>query len=154
MIIVTTEILIHVPIDVCFDLARNIHLHTQTVWKHTKERTIEGTTKGIIGEGEYVTFQATHFLIRQKLTSQVTEFRRPYLFTDVMVRGAFKSLRHEHTFEDVHGKTLMKDKLIFEAPFGVIGWMTERLILKNYMKRFLEYRNQQLKIFAEEIGKR
>lgn len=106
----------------------------------------------MIGEGEVVTFQATHFGIRQKLTSKIIEYTRPYLFTDVMVKGAFKSMRHEHAFEDVNGKTLIKDKLIFEAPFGGIGWMTERLILKRYMKRFLEYRNQQLKCLAEEKG--
>ncbi|MWV43337.1 cell division protein [Paenibacillus sp. HJL G12] len=149
MIAVMTETLIDVPADVCFDLARNIQLHTETVWKHTKEKAIAGTTSGMIGAGEFVTFQATHFLIRQKLTSKISEYQRPFLFTDVMVKGAFKSLRHEHTFEDVQGKTCMKDKLIFEAPFGVIGWMTERVILKKYMKSFLEHRNRQLKLLAE-----
>lgn len=150
LVIVKTEILINAPIHHCFDLARNIEVHTQTVWKHTKEKAIEGTIEGMIDEGETVTFQATHFLIRQKLTSRITEYQRPYLFVDEMSKGAFKSLKHEHFFEEHDGKTLMKDKLIFEAPFGIIGWLTERIILKKYMKRFLEHRNYQLKIMAEE----
>jgi len=78
VVIVETDILIRAPIAICFDLARNIEVHTQTVWKHTKEKAVEGIKKGMIGEGESVTFQATHFLIRQKLTSQITEYRRPY----------------------------------------------------------------------------
>jgi len=149
VVIVETEVLIEAPIQICFDLARNIEVHTQTVWKHTKERAIEGITEGMIGEGEIVTFQATHFLINQKLTSRITEYLRPYYFVDEMMKGAFKSLRHEHIFEEQNGKTLMKDKLTFEAPFGIIGWITERLILKGYMKRFLEHRNHKLKHMAE-----
>lgn len=149
MITVKTEILINAPIDRCFDLARDIEIHTQTVWKHTKEKAIEGTIKGMINEGEYVTFQATHFLVRQKLTSRITEYKRPYYFIDEMVKGAFKSLKHEHTFEEHNERTMMKDTLVFEAPFGLLGWVTERIILKNYMKKFLEHRNRQLKIIAE-----
>ncbi|GKU78413.1 SRPBCC family protein [Paenibacillus sp. L3-i20] len=149
MVVVNVEVYINAPIDICFDLASNIEVHTETVWKHTNERAIAGVTKGMIGEGETVTFQATHFLIRQKLTSKITEYNRPFFFVDEMMKGAFKNLRHEHMFEEFNGKTLMKDKLVFEAPFGIIGWLTERLILKRYMRKFLEHRNQQLKELAE-----
>ena len=151
LVIVDTEILINAPIDRCFDMARNIELHTQTVWAHTKERAVDGTTKGMIGEGEFVTFQATHFLIRQRLTSKITEYNRPYYFVDEMQKGIFKSLRHEHIFEEQDGKTLMRDKLTFEAPLGILGLITEKIILKKYMKRFLEHRNNQLKLMAEKM---
>ncbi len=152
MVIVKTEILIDVPVETCFDLARDMTLHTQTVWKHTKEQAVRGTVEGKIGQGEIVTFQATHFLIRQELTSKVTDYQKSHYFADVMVKGAFKSLRHEHAFVDVQGKTLMKDTLIFEAPFGFIGWIAERVVLKWYMRSFLEHRNRQLKKYAENQG--
>lgn len=150
MIKVVTEIEIEAPIEVCFDLARNIDVHTQTVWKHTKERAIAGTTTGMINEGETVTFQATHFFIRQKLTSKITEYKRPYQFVDEMVRGAFKSLRHEHDFIDLGNRTLMRDTLYFEAPLGFLGWIAERIVLRDYMRRFLNHRNEQLKLIAEQ----
>lgn len=149
MIVVNTEILINASIEQCFDLARNIEIHTQTVWKHTKERAIAGTTKGMISEGQSVTFQATHFLIRQQLTSTIIEYRRPFYFVDEMQKGVFKSMKHEHIFEEHNGKTLMKDKLTFEAPLGIAGLIAERVLLKSYMKRFLEHRNYQLKLIAE-----
>src|SRR4051794_11946768 len=98
MVKVVTEIEIRAAIEVCFDLARNIDVHTQTVWRHTKEKAVSGTTTGMINEGETVTFQATHFLIRQKLKSKITAYERPFLFVDEMIHGAFKSLRHEHEF--------------------------------------------------------
>ncbi|MVP01168.1 SRPBCC family protein [Paenibacillus lutrae] len=150
MIKVTTEIEIEAPIDRCFDLARNIDVHTRTVWKHTKEKAIDGTVTGCIGDGETVTFQATHLGVRQKLTSQITEFKRPYLFVDSMLRGAFKSLKHTHEFVELDdSRTLMKDTLLFEAPFGMIGWLVERLVLRRYMEAFINHRNIELKKIAE-----
>ncbi|RAP77986.1 SRPBCC family protein [Paenibacillus montanisoli] len=154
MVTVETEIWIEAPIEACFDLARNIDVHTRTVWRHTKEKAVAGTTNGLIEGGETVTFEATHFLIRQRLTSRISEFRAPFYFVDEMQRGAFKSLRHEHHFEAVQGKTLMSDKLTFSAPLGWLGLIVERAVLKRYMKRFLEHRNEQLRLLAEEGGGR
>ncbi|SFF17516.1 Ligand-binding SRPBCC domain-containing protein [Paenibacillus algorifonticola] len=150
MITVKTHIEISAPIQVCFDLARDIDIHTKTVWKHTKEKAIMGAASEPIGLGQTVTFEATHFLVRQRLSSKITEYQEPFLFVDEMQKGAFKSLRHVHEFKQLVGKTLMTDTLYFEAPFGMIGKAVERLILKKYMQKFLEHRNQQLKILIEE----
>ena len=43
----------------------------------------------------------------------------------------------------------MKDELRFSAPFGVLGLIVERLVLRNYLTRFLFERNQFLKHVAE-----
>lgn len=150
MITVRTEIEISAPIRLCFDIARDIGIHTRTVWEHTREKAVSGVIAGPIGAGQTVTFEATHFGVRQRLTSKITEFDEPYLFVDEMQRGAFKSLRHIHEFKELKGKTLMADTLHFEVPFGPIGWAVERLVLNGYMLRFLEHRNKQLKVLAEE----
>ena|GEM_PF-3298824 len=75
------------------------------------------------------------------------------LIVDQMVKGAFKSMRHIHEFKDQGTQTLMKDTLIFEAPLGILGLIAERVILKTYMRRFLDDRNQELKKIAENMGK-
>ncbi|MFX3649557.1 MAG: cell division protein [Paenibacillus sp.] len=151
MIEVSTEIMIHASIERCFDYARDIDLHTQTVWKHTQERAVAGVTTGRIGAGESVTFQATHFGVRQKLKSRIIQFERPFLFVDQMEKGAFKSMRHEHHFSAIGDqKTCMRDTLRFEAPLGLLGWAAERLVLKRYMLTFLESRNRKLKSILEQ----
>lgn len=149
MVIIRTQIEINAPIELCFDWARNIELHTKTVWMHTRERAIAGRTIGMIEAGEQVTFEATHFLIKQRLTSRITEFIKPYLFVDQMVSGAFKTLRHKHEFMTVHDHTVMKDELTLEAPYGLLGRAAERLFLRRYMRNFLIYRNSQLKLLIE-----
>ncbi|AEI40824.1 conserved hypothetical protein [Paenibacillus mucilaginosus KNP414] len=151
MITCSTEVEIEAPIELCFDRARCIELHTQTVWKHTRERAVEGRTAGMIGAGETVTFQARHFLVTQRLTSRIVEYDRPRRFVDEMLSGAFKSMRHEHTFAQLGPHTtLMRDTLVFSAPFGALGWIVERVILRRYMLSFLKYRNRQLKSRIEE----
>ncbi|WP_342555799.1 SRPBCC family protein [Paenibacillus sp. FSL R7-0652] len=151
MVEVTTVTKIYAPIEDCFDLARDIEVHTQTVWKHTRERAVAGVTSGRIGSGDTVTFEAVHFGIRQRLTSRITAYERPFLFVDEMKRGAFKSMRHEHHFSSCGEKgTCMTDTLRFEAPLGFLGWAAERLVLKRYMKAFLESRNAKLKVMLEQ----
>jgi len=149
MIRIQTSIVVDAPIEAVFDLARDIDVHTRTVWKHTKERAVGGRTGGKIELGETVTFQATHLGVRQQLTSEIVEFVRPHRFVDRMVRGAFKRMTHEHDFEPLGAKTLMTDTLTFEAPFGPIGRLVERFVLRRYMLRFLEDRNKELKKIAE-----
>ncbi len=145
-----TNIQIDAPIELCFDLARDMDIHKRTAWPHTKEAIIDGVRTGLIGLNETVTFEATHFGVRQRLTSKVVELDRPYLFVDEMQHGAFRSMRHTHIFEEVQGKTRMSDIVEFSAPYGPIGWIAERLVLRSYLTRFLMHRNEQLKEIAEK----
>ncbi|MBD3919508.1 SRPBCC family protein [Paenibacillus sp. PR3] len=150
MITLRTEIIINAPIQICFDYARDIEVHTKTVWPHTRELAVDGVREGRIGPGDSVTFEAKHLFVRQRLTSKIIEYQEPELFTDVMQRGIFKSLRHRHEFIEQDEKTLMIDILRFEAPLGIVGKIIEQLILKKYIKSFLEYRNNKLKKLIEE----
>ncbi len=140
--------IIDAPRDRVFDLATSIDAHMASTSK-TKERAIEGKITGLIGMGEEVTWQATHFGVKQQLRVKITHFQRPSFFTDEMVSGAFKSMKHTHRFLDNDGKTEMTDEFIFRAPLGVIGRIAEKTFLTRYMRSFLSERNQILKEIAE-----
>ncbi|WP_199621341.1 SRPBCC family protein [Paenibacillus alkalitolerans] len=149
MVRIQLEILIKAPIEICFESARDIELHSKTVWKHTKERAIAGVTTGKIGEGQSVTFEAIHFGIKQKLTAKVVEYRRPYVFVDEMQQGAFKYMRHTHLFEESREGTVVKDILDFASPLGMLGRAFDLLVLERYMRAFVAYRQKKLKEFVE-----
>ena len=142
---------INAPIERCFDLARSIELHIESI-KQTGEQAIAGRTTGLIEMGETVTWRAKHFGIRQTLTSKITEFNYPNYFTDELVKGAFKSFRHEHHFYAVNDQTVMKDIFIFESPFGILGEFVNRLFLGQYMEDLLKKRNTVIKKAAESDG--
>lgn len=147
---VVTSIVIHASPEKVFDLARDVKTHEKTTaW--TNEKVVECSTDSLLEEGDTVTFEARHFGITQRLTSKVTKCDRPRLFVDHMQKGAFKSLRHEHVFEEIPDGTRMTDRLVLEAPLGVLGWITERLFLATYMRRFIHKRNTELKRLAESL---
>lgn len=145
-IVIKTEI--KADRKIVFDLSRSIDLHKISV-QHTHEEAIAGTTSGLIGHNETVTWKAKHFGVTQILTSKITAFESPNYFTDEMVSGAFKSFRHEHHFADFNNGTLMMDYFEYQSPFGYFGKLADALFLKKYMTNLLAKRNATIKDFAE-----
>lgn len=148
MLVIRIQTSIAAPPERVFDLARSIDAHQQSA-EGTQERAVAGVTHGLIGMGDEVTWEARHFGIKQRLTVRITEFERPARFQDIMVSGAFKSMKHDHEFVAQPPGTLMVDRFEFESPFGVLGRAVDRGFLSGYMRRFLVRRNQVLKKLAE-----
>lgn len=148
MPIINLETVINAPAERVFDLSRSIDLHADSM-AHTKEKAVAGVTKGLINLGETVTWEATHFGIRQQLTSKITICERPTRFGDTMVSGAFARFDHEHIFEEIDGKTLMRDLFDYDSPLGFVGKIADFLFLENYMRDLLIARNELIKKVAE-----
>jgi ligand-binding SRPBCC domain-containing protein len=141
--------LIHAPLARCFDLARSIEVHLLGN-THFGEQATSGTSTGLIGLGEQVTWRARHFGVRQHLTSAITAFDPPSYFQDTMLSGAFHSMQHDHHFRTLpNGLTEMRDDFRFSAPLGPLGWIAERVVLKKYMTALLVERNAVIKQVAE-----
>jgi ligand-binding SRPBCC domain-containing protein len=140
---------IDAPIGRVFDLSRSIDLHQQSQASHG-ERAIGGRTTGLIEQGEKVTWEATHFGIRQTLTSRIVEMRRPAYFRDAQVRGAFKRFDHDHFFEELPDhRTRVRDVFDYTAPLGPIGRLLDVVVLKRYMRTLIVERNAAIKRKAE-----
>jgi ligand-binding SRPBCC domain-containing protein len=136
------------PPSRCFDLARDVTAHQRST-EASRERAVAGVTSGLLGLGDEVTWEATHFGVRQRLTSHITEFDPPKRFVDEMVRGPFRSFRHEHQFHEIDGGTEVVDIFDYTAPLGPLGRLADTLFLSRYMTRLLRDRNAYLKRAAE-----
>lgn len=148
MPIIKLETPINAPIETCFDLSRSIDLHVQST-AQTNEQAIAGRTSGLIELGEYVTWQATHFGVRQKLTSKITAMQFPFHFRDEQQKGIFKFIKHDHYFEQHNDHVVMKDSFCFQSPLGPLGWLADKLVLTSYLRGFLVERNKMIKHYAE-----
>jgi ligand-binding SRPBCC domain-containing protein len=148
MVRIELSLIINAPIQRCFDLSRSIDFHKTSTGK-TNEMAVAGVTSGLIGLNEEVTWEATHFGVRQRLSSRITAFESPFHFRDEQVKGIFKSIKHDHYFEEKDNQTWMKDVFVFEAPFGILGRVVEIVLLKKYLKKFILKRNNLLKECAE-----
>lgn len=145
-IILTTYI--NAPIDKCFDLSRNVEIHLLSTSK-TNETVVSGRISGLFEKNDIVTWRAKHFGIYQKLTVKITKMEFPVFFEDMMLKGAFKKMIHKHYFEFNNGQTKMIDEFEYETPFWIIGNLFDKIILKNYMTKFLINRNNTIKETAE-----
>ena len=142
------ETSINADIKKVFDLSRDIDFHQKSTSK-TNEKAIAGKMSGLIELGETVTWRAKHLGFYQSLTTKIVEMESPKMFTDIMIKGAFKSMKHQHIFQEKDGKTLMIDIFEFESPFGVFGKIFNQIFLENYLKNFLIERNKMIKEITE-----
>lgn len=132
----------------CFDLSRDLDLHRRS-FGHTGERAVAGTTTGLIGLGEEVTWEGRHFGLRLRHRARITAFDPPRHFRDEMVRGHFKSFLHDHYFVPANGGTNMLDVLEFESPAGFLGRIIDFSVLRGYLRKLLQTRNAFIKSVAE-----
>lgn len=129
--------------DELMDRSLNIDLHVSSM-AESDERAVAGVISGAIALNEEVSWRARHFGVWWTMTSRITALEPGRRFVDEQVRGPFKRFRHEHLFESVGGRTRMLDRIDFDAPFGPIGVLAERLVLRRYLAVLIKVRNEHL----------
>jgi ligand-binding SRPBCC domain-containing protein len=142
---------IRAPIERCFDLARSVEVHLAGNVHYGKAaQAITGVTSGLLDLENCVTWRAKHFGVWQKLTSKITAMDRPTYFQDIMLRGAFRSMKHDHFFRSLSpDATEMRDVFCFAAPMGALGRLAEFAVLRDYMQNLLQERNDVIRQIAE-----
>ena len=144
---ITTKI--KAPIEIVFDLNRNIDIHKLSTIK-SKETAIAGVTNGVINLNETVTWRGKHFGIYLTHKSLISAMEIPNYFVDEMIEGKFKSFKHKHSFVEENGETIMIDTIYYETPFGIFGKIFDQTLLKNYLTNFIKERNKYIKKLSEE----
>ena len=134
--------------QVCFDLARSIDLHLESMVA-SGERAVGGVTSGLISAGERVTWEARHFGVRWRVTSRISEFDPPRCFVDEMEAGGpFAYFRHEHIFEPRGDVTHMTDMIVFRTRCGPFAPIVD-VAAGAYLRRLMSIRNSTIRTRAE-----
>jgi ligand-binding SRPBCC domain-containing protein len=136
------------PADRVFNLSRSINFHRNSMDDYA-EQPINGRTSGLICNGETVTWKARHLRKTRFLKVKITAMSEPYSFTDEMVSGDFRKMKHEHFFKACENGTLMIDQFYFESPYGIFGRLFNSIFLARYMQQLLVKRNRKIKEVAE-----
>lgn len=136
------------PLERVFDLSRSIDLHKYSM-NRFEEKPVAGRLTGLIEAGEEVTWKARHLLKERTLRVKITAMEHGVSFTDEMLAGDFRSMKHDHFFKACDNGTFMIDHFAFESPYGTLGRWFNSLYLAGYMKRMLEERNTIIRQVAE-----
>ena len=76
--------------------------------------------------------------------TRIESFEAPERFVDVQLSGPYRCWRHVHEFEDMPGGTRVTDSVTYALPFGFVGALAHRLLVRRLLERIFEYRQQRL----------
>ena len=87
--------------------------------------------------------------ITVKWVTRISIFEPPHRFVDIQEKGPYKYWRHEHSFEDMGDRTLMRDRVQYELPFGILGSVAHGIVVARQLKGIFDYRARKIaSIFA------
>ena len=102
-----------------------------------------------IYEGMLIDYKVRPLLgIPMHWKTEITNVKENHVFTDQQLTGPYKVWRHTHTFTPHEKGVLMTDVIEYKLPFGWLGQIVEKLIVRNKIKSIFDYRKNVLtKIF-------
>lgn len=103
-----------------------------------------------IRTGALLDYQISLFGWPMKWQTRIEEFTPQERFVDRQLRGPYRLWHHTHEFTAVAGGTQMRDTVLYEMPFGLLGTVTHALMVKHMLKQIFDYRNASIvEHFAE-----
>ena len=149
MIQLCRETVIFTPAERCFDLARSVDFHVVSASIIHGQATT-GRVAGLSGLGDQTTWAARFFGLRFSITTEITDFERPYHFADAQCAGLFTHFGHIYTFQPIGPcQTLMTDQFSFQSSFGIVGASFDTAVLQRRMQAVLDFRARALKSALE-----
>lgn len=112
----------------------------------------EVTTPGPIemGVGTLIEYRLKLHRVPVRWRTRIAAWEPPRRFVDAQVRGPYSLWEHTHTFEeDGPGATIIRDRVRYSIPFGRLGELADRLLVRKDLKQIFDYRRDAV---ARELG--
>jgi ligand-binding SRPBCC domain-containing protein len=72
--------------------------------------------------------------------TEITFVEQRKFFVDEQREGPYSLWHHQHHFNSIKGGTEMKDVVHYKLPFGILGDLVNKLIVKNQLNHIFSYR--------------
>lgn len=72
--------------------------------------------------------------------TEITQVKDKSYFVDEQRVGPYKMWHHEHFIEATEKGVVMKDIISYQAPFGMLGNIANKLIIRKKLNEIFEYR--------------
>jgi NADH dehydrogenase len=82
----------------------------------------------------------------------IDAYDAPNGFHDVQTKGPYRSWEHRHTFESVDGGTLVRDEVSYALPFGPLGDLVHRLVVRAELASIFGHRGRVIEAVFEKAG--
>jgi ligand-binding SRPBCC domain-containing protein len=100
--------------------------------------------------GQIISYKVYPFTgIATNWVTEITHVMDYKYFVDEQRFGPYSMWHHEHWFRKVKGGVEMMDRVSYKVPFGLFGWVLERLLIRKQLKTIFNYRYTKLiKLFG------
>jgi ligand-binding SRPBCC domain-containing protein len=95
-------------------------------------------------EGTHVSYALRVHGFPVRWTSKIVEWDPPHRFVDVQIRGPYQLWRHTHGFHAEGNGTRITDEVLYALPFGVLGRVAHRLVVRSDVEKIFAYRQAQI----------
>jgi ligand-binding SRPBCC domain-containing protein len=95
--------------------------------------------------GMLITYKVSPLLgIKLNWMTEITNVKDGEYFVDEQRFGPYALWHHAHHFEAIKGGVKMKDILNYAIPYGVIGRLSNRLLVGKEIKKIFTYREKAI----------
>lgn len=78
--------------------------------------------------------------LRMHWRTLITSYRPPHRFVDEQLKGPYTFWHHTHSFEARDGGTLLRDEVRYVLPFGPLGRLLHRLMIRRRLEEIFDHR--------------
>jgi ligand-binding SRPBCC domain-containing protein len=143
------SVLIRCPVERVFDFLTHSENFTKIVPPDLQLRLVQ--SPGRLSLGSRFEVQILGFGIPQNVIYEITEFVQPQRFQESQVKGPLGRYVHEHSFASQEDGTVrVADRIEFEPPGGMLGFVLTADRLKTSLEQGLTHRHRELKRLMEE----
>lgn len=104
-----------------------------------------------MGVGTLIEYKLRLHRVPVRWRTRIEVWEPPRRFVDAQVKGPYALWEHTHTFEeDGPGATVIRDRVRYSIPFGVLGEIADRLLVQRDLKQIFDYRHDAV---ARELGR-
>lgn len=76
--------------------------------------------------------------------TKIQKWNPPHEFVDRQLKGPYKLWLHTHKFENLANGTLMTDIILYQLPFGYLGWLGGHKLVNLDLQKIFDFRRKQI----------
>ena len=96
----------------------------------------------VMAVGTRIDYALNLFGLPLKWWTKITEWQPWFSFVDEQEAGPYARWRHTHRFETAAGQMVMHDLVEYAEPFGAVGLIANKLVVKRTLDRIFDYRRE------------
>jgi ligand-binding SRPBCC domain-containing protein len=81
---------------------------------------------------------------------EIDQYAPQQFFRDILHHGPFGKWQHTHSFSATVGGTQVTDRVIYEAPFGLLGRLLDPILVRPSLRYLFFYRARQTRRLLEK----